>query len=55
MEIGAGRFELEVPLAMPIDPERAEGHYRNGLLEIILPYASDPPRQVVVIHIEGGL
>jgi len=55
MEIGAGRFELEVPLTAPIDPERSEGHYRNGLLEIILPYASDPPQHVVVIHIEGGL
>lgn len=55
MEIGAGRFEVEVPIAIPIDPERSEGHYRNGLLEIILPYASDPPQRVMVIQIEGGL
>ncbi|MCS6883327.1 MAG: Hsp20/alpha crystallin family protein [Oscillochloridaceae bacterium] len=55
MEIGAGRFEVEVPIATSIDPERSEGHYRNGLLEIILPYASDPPQRVMVIQIEGGL
>lgn len=54
MEIGAGAFELEVPLATVIDPERAVGRYSDGLLEIGLPYAEDPPTQVVVIRIEGG-
>jgi HSP20 family molecular chaperone IbpA len=54
MEIGAGRFELEVPLGAPIDPERAEGRYRDGLLEIGLPFADNPPQRMVVIRIEGG-
>jgi HSP20 family protein len=54
MEIGAGRFELEVPLGSPIDPERAEGRYRDGLLEIDLPFADAPPERVVVIRITGG-
>ncbi|MCU0493805.1 MAG: Hsp20/alpha crystallin family protein, partial [Chloroflexaceae bacterium] len=39
MEIGAGRFELDVPLATPIDTERSDAHYNQGLLEISLPFA----------------
>lgn len=55
MEIGAGRFELEVALSRPIDPERTEAHYQNGLLEVHLPYAYHPPQRVAVVHIEGGV
>lgn len=54
MEIGSGRFEFEVPLAAPIDPTEAEGHYSGGLLEIGLPYAKDGPQRTVVIRINGG-
>ena len=54
MEIGAGPFELEVPLATPVDPERASGRYSDGLLEIAVPYASEPTTHLVVIQIEGG-
>jgi HSP20 family molecular chaperone IbpA len=54
MEIGAGPFQLEVPLARPIDPERAEAHYTAGLLEIRLPFTQQPEQRVVVIRIEGG-
>jgi len=54
MEIGAGPFQLEVPLSSPIDPERAEAHYTAGLLEIRLPFAQQPEPRVVVIRIEGG-
>lgn len=54
MEISAGPFEIEVPLAVPVEPERAEGHYTDGLLEISLPYADKPTQRVVVIRLEGG-
>lgn len=54
LEIGAGRFEVEVPLAALIDPDRAEGRYRDGLLEIGVPYAERPTESVVVIRIQGG-
>lgn len=54
MEIGAGPFQLEVPLSRPIDPDRAQGRYTGGLLEIDLPFAQQPSPQVVVIRIDGG-
>lgn len=54
MEIGAGPFQLEVPLGRAIDPERAGGRYRAGLLEIDMPFAHQPSQRVVVIRIDGG-
>ncbi|HMQ29883.1 MAG TPA: Hsp20/alpha crystallin family protein [Chloroflexaceae bacterium] len=54
MEIGAGPFQLEVPLGRSIDPEQAAARYAAGLLEIELPFAQQPTPRVVVIRIEGG-
>jgi HSP20 family molecular chaperone IbpA len=54
MEIGAGPFQLEVPLERPIDPEGAAARYNAGLLEIDLPFAQQSTPRVVVIRIEGG-
>jgi HSP20 family protein len=54
MEIGAGPFQLEVPLERVIDPEQARGHYTGGLLTIELPFAQQEPTRVVVIRVEGG-
>lgn len=54
MEIVAGPFQLEVPLARSIDPERSEARYTSGLLEIGLPFAQHSEPRVVVIRIEGG-
>lgn len=54
MEIGAGPFQLEVPLERPIDPEGATARYQSGLLEIELPFAQQPGGRVVVIRIDGG-
>lgn len=54
MEIGAGPFELEVPLPRPIDPDRAEARYADGLLEIGLPFSEQAEQRVIVIKIDGG-
>lgn len=54
MEIVAGPFHLEVPLARSIDPEGSEARYISGLLEIGLPFAQQAEQRVVVIRIEGG-
>jgi len=54
MEIGAGPFQLEVAMPAPIDPDGAHARYADGLLEIGLPFAQQPPQRVVVIRIEGG-
>src|SRR4051794_12926807 len=54
MEIGSGPFQLDLQLATLIDPERAEARYADGLLEIGLPYATQPSQQVVVIRVNGG-
>jgi len=54
MEIASGPFQVELPLATPIDPDRAEAHYRDGLLELWLPFASQPVQRVVVIQLGQG-
>jgi HSP20 family molecular chaperone IbpA len=55
MEIASGPFQVEIPLATPIDPNRAEAHYGNGLLNIWLPFAHQAIQHVVVIRLgEGG-
>jgi HSP20 family molecular chaperone IbpA len=55
MEIAGGPFQIEVPLATPVDPDSAEANYRNGLLDIWLPFARQVIQRVVVIRPgEGG-
>lgn len=54
MEIASGPFQVEIPLATPIDPDRAEAQYRNGLLNIWLPFARQAIQRVVVIRLEEG-
>jgi HSP20 family molecular chaperone IbpA len=55
MEIASGPFQVEIPLATPIDPDRAEAQNRNGLLNIWLPFARQAIQRVVVIRLgEGG-
>lgn len=54
MEIGAGPFQLDVPMPAQIDPEGAEARYTAGLLEIGLPFSQRPAQRVVVIQIDGG-
>ena len=50
IEITSGPFQVEVPLATPIDPDRSEAHYANGLLDIWLPFAQQVIQRVVVIR-----
>jgi HSP20 family protein len=55
MEIASGPFQIDIPLVTPIDPDQAEAHYRDGLLEIWLPFAQQVVQRVVVIQLgEGG-
>jgi HSP20 family protein len=54
MEIGSGPFQLELQLPAMVDPERAEARYADGLLEIGLPYATQPSQRVVLIRVNGG-
>lgn len=42
MEIAFGEFELEMPLAMPVDAEAAQAWYHEGFLFIMLPKIPTP-------------
>ncbi|GIV89893.1 MAG: molecular chaperone [Chloroflexus sp.] len=53
MEIAAGVFQIEVPFEQPIDPDRTSARSVHGLLEIRLPFAGRPRRQVVIPVAEG--
>ncbi|MFQ3681032.1 Hsp20/alpha crystallin family protein [Roseiflexus sp.] len=56
MEIASGAFQIEIPFERPIDPDRTNARFNNGLLEILLPFAGRGARQIVVhIHREGEL
>jgi len=46
MEIPFGEFSTEVEFSIPVDIDRAEAEYNNGILWITLPKAS--PHQVKV-------
>ena len=50
IEITSGPFQVEVPLATPIDPDRTQANYANGLLDIWLPFAQQVIQRVVVIR-----
>jgi HSP20 family protein len=54
IEIASGSFQVELPLVTPTDPDRAEARYRDGLLEIWLPFAQQPVQRVVVIQLGQG-
>jgi HSP20 family molecular chaperone IbpA len=53
MEIAAGPFQIEAALPTPVDPDQAHSHYKNGLLEIILPLMKQAPRRVAISKTEG--
>jgi len=50
IEITSGPFQVEVPLATSVDPDRSEANYANGLLDIWLPFAQQVIQRVVVIR-----
>jgi HSP20 family protein len=50
-EIVYGRFERVLFLPVPIDPEKVEASYVNGLLKITM--AKRPPQQARQIRVEG--
>ncbi|MBV9802936.1 MAG: Hsp20/alpha crystallin family protein [Solirubrobacterales bacterium] len=54
MEITSGPFRIEVPTTTPVDPERVEAHYRNGLLEVMLPFTQQSVRRVIIAQADGG-
>jgi HSP20 family protein len=48
MELDYGPFRREIALAAEVDSTEATATYRNGMLEITLPIAERPRRQVKV-------
>jgi HSP20 family protein len=48
MEIEYGPFEREIVLAADVDTASARASYSRGLLTIVLPLATNPPRRVRV-------
>jgi HSP20 family protein len=48
MEIDYGTFQRKIVLAEDIDTKRARASYKDGLLKVVLPIASRPPRLVKV-------
>lgn len=48
MEMVGGTFQIEVALAVMIDPEHAGSRYQNGLLEIRLPLAQHTPQHITI-------
>ncbi len=53
MEIGAGPFEFEVSLKMPVDANQSSSRYHRGLLEIVLPLIKAPSQRIVINVQEG--
>jgi HSP20 family protein len=47
-EIPYGRFERVLFLPVPIDPEKVQASYRNGLLEVTMVKQGRQPRQISV-------
>jgi HSP20 family protein len=49
MEIAFGEFELEIPLAAPVDAEATQAWYQDGFLHVALPKIPQAkPRRVVI-------
>ena len=51
MEIAFGEFELEIPLAVPVDAEKARAWYQNGFLHIVLPRIPKPKPVCVTLSV----
>ncbi|NJP04581.1 MAG: Hsp20/alpha crystallin family protein [Chloroflexaceae bacterium] len=52
MEIPAGPFQIEIPLSVPVNPERTTSHYVNGILKIVLPLLKHANQQVHITPTE---
>ena len=50
LEIQSCAFQVDLPLATRVDPDRSEARYRDGLLDIWLPFAHQPSNQTAIIH-----
>jgi len=51
-EIGHGRFERQFTLAAPVDADRAEARYRDGIVEIKLPKAETVRTKTIKVRTE---
>ncbi len=52
-EIGYGRFARQVTLSMPVEVDRVEANYRDGLLTITLPKAETAKPRTIKVHANG--
>ena len=52
MECAYGSFQRSIPLPAPVQADRAEATYRNGVLRVVLPKteAAKPRRIAVTVH-----
>ena len=49
-----GRFERSIPLPFPVQEDRAEATFRNGVLTVTLPRSAEAPERRRRIAINGG-
>jgi HSP20 family protein len=50
-EIPYGRFDRTVPLPVPVNKGGAKAHFKNGVLEVVLPKYRPPQPRTVQINI----
>jgi HSP20 family protein len=52
-EIGYGRFQRQVSLGAPVDVDKAEADYKDGILTITLPKAEAAKPKSIKVHANG--
>ncbi|WP_026735567.1 Hsp20/alpha crystallin family protein [Fischerella sp. PCC 9605] len=53
-EFHYGRFERQIPLPMPIQPDKVQAEFKNGILTLMLAKAEEVRRRVVKINVTEG-
>jgi len=53
-EIGYGRFQRQVSLGFPVEADKADASYHDGILTITLPKAEAAKPRQIKVHAEGG-
>ena len=53
-EIGYGRFQRRVTLGYPVEADKAEASYHDGILAVTLPKAETARPRQIKVHASGG-